>query len=375
MKKIAVSSLVIVLVVSGTHVFAQFKNPAKATKNLTHLERVIARAAQPARLGYPVVQLPAGVVTGNAVGLSWVKAPQAVTPVTQSYNKHLKQILAPSYTVKIDLEIAAKTAIHEWMGQTNNQGVFYTDQSQLARDLDAFYEGNAETYIGPDGREVKLYALPVNGILYQPAGYAQPMVLNSNEYFVIYDVASRSGKIAENIPEVYNLFVPQIDGLKRNLKKISSAEQEAKQVSSQLNPVYEEIWQATGSSKEFDDLGNLCDAILLAHLHKARIDRLQVTSDVKTLVKSGKQAVWKQLNSSMELLSYLQTLPYVRSTQHGFKAYVVELPVKGLSLVDNKGGQYNYTPQDHVMLFFEMGSVGIYPREDVENPELFTSVK
>ena len=385
MKKIAVSSLVIVLVVSGTHVFAQFKNLSQTAKNLTdkvavnqaNLERVISRAAQPARLGYPVVQVPAGVVTGNAVGVSWVKAPQAVTPVTQSYLKHLKQILIPNYTPKSNLEKAAKTATHEWMGQTNHQGAFYTDQSQLARDLDAFYEGNAEVYVGPDGRKVKLYALPVDGILYRPVGYKDPVVLNSQEYFVIYDLSSHSGKIAENIPAVYNLFVTEIDHLKRMVEKNVPAKPVTNPLPPvQLNPVYEEIWQAAIEAKKFDDLGNLCEAVLAAHLHKARLDQLQVTSDVKTLVRKGKQTVWEQLNSSADLLNYLQKLPTVRETTHGFKAYVVELPVEGLSRVElNTGTWYHYTPQEHVMLFFEMGATGIYPRADVENPELFTPVK
>ena len=69
-----------------------------------------------------------------------------------------------------------------------------------------------QLFIGPDGREVKLYALPVDGILYKAPGYKVPVVLNSNEYFVIYDVKAQTGKIAENRPEIYNIFKPRGSG-------------------------------------------------------------------------------------------------------------------------------------------------------------------
>ena len=89
--------------------------------------------------------------------------------------------------------------------------MLYRDQTALARDLDSFYNGQADIYVGPDGRQVKLYLLPVDGILYKPTGYTDAVVLNSDEKFVIFDVASQTGKIADNIPEVYKLFRPAIE--------------------------------------------------------------------------------------------------------------------------------------------------------------------
>lgn len=334
MQKIIVSSLVAVLLVPAAPVFAQFKNPAKAAKNLANLERLIVKDAQGARKIVPVL-------TPGAF-------PHQVTPVSKSWRLYMKNIYGDGFPIvqkfaTKHVMIPLPLVVSEWncLGKT-----FYEDQATLARDLDTFYRGKADVLKGPDGREVKLYALPVDGILYKPSEYSVPVVLNSQEYFVIYDVAAKTGKIAENIPAVYNLYTPRI---------------------------YDEIWQAMGASKGFDDLGNLCDAILTAHLHKARIDQLQVTSDIKTLVRNGKQIVFRQLNSSMELLGYLQKLPTVRETTKGFKAYVVELPVEGLSWTDIRDGvTHSYTRKDNVMLFFEMGAVGIYPRADVENPELFT---
>ncbi len=343
MQKIVVSSLVAVLLVPGTCAFAQFKDSAKAAKNLANLDRVVARATKGVVIGRPVVtDLPPGLVRGNAIGLLRVKMPKAITPVNKSYVTFLNNKFQELSTFPTPESLAGITA-NEWAN--NPKRVFYQDQSELARDLDKFYQGKADIFIGPDGREVKFYALPVDGILYKPVGYTDAVVLNSSEYFVIYDVAAKTGKIAENTPEVYNLFKPRLE---------------------------DEIWSAMGASKEFDDLNNLCDAILLAHLHKVRVERLRVSSDVETLVKAGKQTVWKQLNSSMELLNYLQKLPTVRETTKGFKAYVLELPVEGLSWTDRRDGtKHNYTRHDNVMLFFEMGAVGIYPRADLENPQLF----
>ena len=340
-QKIVVSLLTVLLVPGSA--FAQFKTKAQAAKNLANLDRVVARATKGVVIGRPVVtDLPPGLVRGNAIGLLRVKMPKAITPVNKSYVTFLNNKFQELSTFPTPESLAGITA-NEWA--PNSQRVFYQDQAELARDLNKFYDGKADVLISPEGRKVKLYALPVDGILYKPVGYTDPVVLNSSEYFVIYDVAAQTGRIAENTPEVYNLFKPRLE---------------------------DEIWSAMGASKEFDDLNNLCDAILLAHLHKVRVERLRVTSDVKTMVNAGKQTVWKQLNSSMELLRYLQKLPTVREVTKGFKAYVVELPVEGLSWTDRRDGtKHNYTRHDNVMLFFEMGAVGIYPRADLENPQLF----
>ncbi|MBO5911394.1 MAG: hypothetical protein J6Q05_04295, partial [Elusimicrobiaceae bacterium] len=235
-------------------------------------------------------------------------------------------------------------------GEPGYGKAFYETQAQLARDLDTFYQGQAEVYVGPDGREVKLYALPVDGILYQPVGYKKPVVLNSNEYFVVYDVTAKTGKIVDNRPEIYNLFQAR---------------------------VYDEIWRAMGRSKVFTELSNLCETILISHLHKAHIDQLraqQVTNNIKTLVHQNESKVWKQVNSTQQLLQFLQHYPKVRQLSYGFTAYVIELPVEGLTWVEQNGTTHVYNPQEHVMLFFEMGSVGIYPRETIENKELFENI-
>ncbi len=337
------------MLVPGASAFAQFKNSAQAAKNLANLDRVVARAAKGVVIGRPVVtNLPSGLVRGNAIGLLRVKMPKTITPVNKSYVTFLNNKFNELSTFPTPESLAGITA-NEWAN--NPKRTFYQDQTQLARDLNEWYQGKADIRIGPDGREVKLYALPVDGILYKPEEYKDPLVLNSGEYFVIYDVAAQTGKIAENTPEMYNSFKPRLE---------------------------DEIWQAMGQDKVFDDLNNLCDSVLLAHLHKARLAKLRMegnTQETAALVKEGKALVYKQLGTQEALLAYLKQLPFVRDAKNGYRVYLVELPVEGLVWVDRDGVKHAYNPKDHVMVFFEMGAVGVFPRADLENPEYFKPVE
>ena len=210
MKKIPQLVLLFAVVLSSTNAFAQFgKNAAKAAKNLASLETMAHRASRQAVMGRPVVTgLPPGIVAGNAVGLLRVPMPRTVTPVTQSYIDYLQNTFhfQGPLTAYPTAESLADIVANEWV--KGGKRVLYDDQSALARDLDAFYKGQAKVHIGPDGREVKLYTLPVDGILYKPAEYTDAVVLKSKEHFVIFDVETQTGQIADNIPEVYNLFKP-----------------------------------------------------------------------------------------------------------------------------------------------------------------------
>ena len=136
------------------------------------------------------------MIPGNAIGLLRVQMPITVTPVTHSYVQYLRTLGAKR---PVDL------IPHNWMGP-KGEHVLYANQNDLARDLDKFYQGQADVYQSPGGRPVKLYALPVDGLLYGPAEYEVPLVLNADEYFVVYDMLSKTGNIVENIPQVYNLY-------------------------------------------------------------------------------------------------------------------------------------------------------------------------
>ena len=220
MKKPVLGSMLVVLLLSSVPAFAQFKNPVKAAKNLANLDRVVARVTTKSpilsarALAYksPVsAKLPLGVVIPENAGLVRAQLPKNITPVNKSYFTFVRDWYN-SHNWESDyqtLENASKSL--ENLIKKSFPNASYTQQEQLAKDLDAFYKGQAKVYIGPDGRQVKLYALPVDGILYKPVGYEVPVVLNASEYFVIFDVESQTGKIADNIPEVYNLYKPAME--------------------------------------------------------------------------------------------------------------------------------------------------------------------
>lgn len=336
MKKILSCLILIVgFLLASLYGFSQIVKPAKAVKNLTNLERALARATQAGR--------PAIDAVGR-LGFAQVLSAERGNPVGQSYARYFRRHFPTS-----NLSVVPSRVFDNWLNQPGERA-FYTNPTQLAKDLDAFYEGDTNILISPDGREVKLYMLPVDGILYQPESYEEPISLHSRDYFVAYDITNQTGQLFENKSTVFGLFKPRM---------------------------YDEIWKAMGVSKEFDDLGNLCDAILMAHLHKLHLDRLHengITADIQETVKAGKNEVLQQLNNQTELLKYLKGLPRVSPAYYQFVAYVVELPVDNLTLVEHDGTVRTYNQHDHVMLFFEMGGVGIFPRADLQDPAQFSVV-
>ncbi len=239
-RRIVIVSLVAALLSPATNGFAQFQLVAKSARNLANLERAVAQASikptwlnrtlgRAPGIGRPVVtDLPAGIVPGNAIALQYVAMPQTVTLVNKSYITYLNDFYNSTVRSKEYPTPAhfARLAVHEWIepaiytgyhrdpitgeivmeGNRTVSNVLYTQQEKLAQDLNAFYNGKADILVGPDGRAVKLYALPADGILYMPEECSTPLVLNASDYFVIYDVVAKTGKIAENKPEVYNSF-------------------------------------------------------------------------------------------------------------------------------------------------------------------------
>ncbi len=350
MKKTVIGILFIASILSATNAFAQFKNPVKTVKNLMNLERVVSRAAKHPMDSRQIIKVPAGIIENNKVALTTPVLNRAAryTPVMASLVKYINSLAA----------VRAKTIdgysfLPSFWVMKGGQAL-YRDQASLTDDLKKFYE-DVDSYVSADGREVKLYALPVDGILYKPAGYNKPVVLNAQDYFVIYDVASQTGKIAENRPEIYNVFKPR---------------------------VYDEIWSGMRlwvPSKRFGKLNDLCNAILSVHLHKALLDEQHTdydTADIVQLILDNAGSVSYQLNHPDLLLKYLKQMPQARQIQTGYTVYLVELPVDGLIW---KGRfdthQRSYNRREHVMLFFETGEMKIYPRTDVENPKFFQPVK
>ena len=243
MQKITTGSLAAILLIPATLSFAQFKSPEKVAKNLRNLETVLNRATQQAVRGRPVVPVKPGIVPGDKVGLLRVKMPTKITPVSKSYATLLQQIAAVKASAFYATEQhVAPLVAHEWARNKNR--VLYEDQNRLARDLDSFYQGNADTYVG-GGWEYKLYMLPVDGILYKPAGYEYPVVLNSREYFVIYHVKTKTGQIAKNIPTVHNLFQPKVSSSAAEFSGMNKLQERYRYMQQiRRNNTYGQAWAA-----------------------------------------------------------------------------------------------------------------------------------
>lgn len=72
----------------------------------------------------------------------------------------------------------------------------YNAQTDLAKDIDAYYQGNADEVLNArrTGQEVKVYRVPSGDIYYQPVGRAG-RYLNPNEDLVVFYPSQNDGQI------------------------------------------------------------------------------------------------------------------------------------------------------------------------------------
>lgn len=229
MKKTVVGTLVVAFMLSTTHAFAQFKGAALSAKNLKNLERVISNACHDSKKVY-TVNVPYG---GGKLRLTRAVVHEE-TPVTASLIRYRRN----SIQLKWGKESTVLSASNQVLKTEYPAGRgFYGGAKRLAKDLHAFYGGKGTVWVRRDGKEVKFYALPVDGILFQPEGYAKPLVLNSDEYFVIYDIKEQTGWLAENKPSVYEAYRPKTAGKQVTYVRPASAPKQhsAKQKKSKVS--------------------------------------------------------------------------------------------------------------------------------------------
>ena len=214
MHKYIFTSLFILSMMIPSAAFAQFaKGSPRALLNAKRLERAMRKAtATPKIPRYIGIKVPVSntLVTWGQVVVFPIISPTIKTPANYSFVKTIEPLEQWFKEIDVERSEIAKMIAISWQRTPGEfeQGakVFYRDQSVLARDLHQFYSGKGPLYRAPNGRRVKLYALPVNGILYQPADYEVPVVLNSYEYFVVYDVEAGTGQLAENTRALYSSF-------------------------------------------------------------------------------------------------------------------------------------------------------------------------
>ena len=388
MKKVGTSMLLVLMILSATGAFAQVKLSPWSAKNVANLNRAISRATAPA-IGCPVVtHLPAGLVPGNAVGLQSISMPRIVTPVNRSYIQYVHQV------GKERLNLIA----HNWMGPKGERAL-YDDVNQLARDVDAFYKGQADIYLGPDGRQVKLYMLPVDGLLYKLEGCKVPVVLNPQEYFIIYDLATQTGQIAQNTPQthnLYNLYEPTAlhRDLKNTYRKVKRAASTGKGLTHELDreienvmrtfpedPVTRSISQAVGGHTFSKVASRLPPLMGFVNVNDYSIYRLEKELGVQDRATGYWKEIWEKkllphvFDSQAQLGQALYRIhkrfgAVVENqvTEEVFRVY--ELPVTGLRILRN-GASVELDGNKEVLLYKNEHNSILIDRETLENSNNF----
>lgn len=186
---------------------AQFlKESERAFRNLRNIDNLITRAGAAAGRASTEslrVSIPDGILKGNYTVLTAAQLPAQITPANASLAYQYANMSKSDARNRLQDDLLNYPLQEAWL-LSGGQG-FYQNQSQLAHALDFFYDGRGVTR--KFGRKtVKLYTLPVEGILYKPVGYTDPVLLNSDAYFVVYEPDTQTGQLVENTPEMLRLF-------------------------------------------------------------------------------------------------------------------------------------------------------------------------
>ncbi len=217
MKKIVVSLVGILLFLTSNFAFAQIDKVYKGARSVQELNNVVERAVVSQLHIEPVwhVRIPAGITHENWATLkASVPANMPVESLRINLSEFRQTVAAKevsSLNMRGDRQDIDGWLLEQWA--FSGKG-FYEDDGALAQDLDAFYtnfqsEKSFARYQSTLGEEVRFYPLPVNGILYKPVGHDAPLLLDSNHYFIIYNVATKTGQVApQNSPMLKFLFSP-----------------------------------------------------------------------------------------------------------------------------------------------------------------------
>ena len=438
MKKIVVWSM-LVLIVTSSPAFAQI-NWGKLGKNFgknvnKQVENQITREAiLNSTTGVRPASLPAHLKLGSQAFVNSIKKPQADL-VNASYLYKAKRLADHAKSVKIKLsDVEVRRALaNEWIqrpGQNVGAGVFYDNQAQLARDLNEFYGGSGSA-VEVGGKLLKLYALPIDKILYKPAG-RNIQVITSEEYFVVYDPAAKTGQLVKKTPETLQQFsqttnsgtfeevtvlggqvfyMPDgepdweiLKGVKKTEKaKASEPEGDFEEVYGELLP---EDFSFGGVShmatpEELKELEALNEqAALEAEITDPSfggVSRPGTPEEVYQFKKleyeysfqredAAAKLVWKKGDFPTSFTSQDQLGKHLHRFHRGFAAkvqdvitkqvkYVYEIPVQGLTLIEENGFVSELDPAREVVLYDERTGGQVVMRDIVEAQQLYKFVQ
>ena len=355
---------IFILLLCATDGFAQFRSAPKAARNLARLDRIVEQAVAPQVSDRVIVRVPHGMISGNKTVLTAAKLPQQVTAVNASLHYYHAQQPKPS-----------TKAVVAWKNLPMQEGwlasggqAFYDNQARLARDLNTFYGGSGSS-VEFGGKTVKLYALPVEGILYKPAGYTDAVLLDCEETFVIYDPVAKTGQLVENSPAMQQAFSRQVssgsfeevanfDGQKFNMPLGEPAS-----VSSMEKPAFEEAPQPDSFSLYEQDYQSFKYARERRNLDAAweaqYPSRFSSQNDLgKALHAFHKGLAARIKNNITRQVSYIYEIP------HSALTYA---PEGSVPLVLN--------PEAQVVLYNEKGEGQLVNRSSLTNSFIFTFVQ
>ena len=427
MKKTVVWSCLLFLVASGTVSFAQFQLAKQslekgvenaAVRNLAKLQEVTARSAQRLLSENPIVlTIPQGVYQQNMyLGVRNIEIPTPGT-LTESYLNLQHDILknlnakAPS-GVKFTPKYAQRVIAQRWINGTKGSPrgkALYTNQAELARDLDNFYQFYKATPTvtrAPSGRIVEIYELPADNILYKPVGYRVPVVLTAREYFVIYDVQNKTGQLVKKTPATLAAFAENRAFKPAAHRKFATPQQSLEEMDritereylegTQMDFSHVHRWATPEEEQELARLNRQAEEQRLEEVLESGVGRLGTNEEMYLLKKMENEnnlvgenpgeRMWKSMNApkvfaSQDHLGYFLQRIYEENTAQvkdpltGHIYWVYEIPVEGISYVKNDKPIVRLDPKEYVVIYNKREGARIIKRRMIEEERLYEFVQ
>lgn len=386
MKRITVGAAVVMLAFSGTVSFAQIRDFVNSAKNLRNLAQVIANARSNSRK-ITVVGVPTSVVRSGIIGLKNAPTPSEYTPVTASLINYRRR---PVFKFNVWGKIFPVYEGNRVVGREHIVGRgFYRSATALANDLHLFYGGKGAVWMGRKGNKVKFYAMPMNGILFQPEGWSKPLVLNSEDYFVTYDIETQQGRILENRPSVYEAYERFYEEEPLQFYRNSAPGQHATSGGSNFSAPADVALSWRKNTEETPLVEEQTPRISLE-------ESLEIYSgysqEVAALRQTGLTNEWweelqlaKQYDSGMALGSdvvrfynnyvNMPAIIQVKQLTTGKVGKIYEFPVEGLEIHLRNGNIIRINPEESVLFYGQDNTFNLIQRDrlmDLNSFELIT---
>ncbi len=130
------------------------------------------------------------------------KGPRAIRPSQSAHTAaiaaRVERAVTRAEQARVKPLTSEEKAFLADLWKENGGKMVYDDQAKLVQDVVSFYENQGlagQRIEGPYGHEVLRYDLPADGIVFYRPGYNNRRVLNTENYFIMYDPANHYGQI------------------------------------------------------------------------------------------------------------------------------------------------------------------------------------